>query len=241
MAAEAGILAVIADLTRTSAQFDASLGGFTASEGYTVYVAPADVPKLCKVLEETLTVDPLDPLCALSNAELRHILDTPLRTNLTEWALARKLLTTRGPDEDRPRTVEEKADWAQDVYAAADIRLARWLGAVVLISFGVAVVLVSMGMGGAFELAEAEFSARTPVGEQLSESRMYDRFAEPLKVLIPAVLCFASSLVLVFCWRLLPGGAWRWMFPPVWRSIGWWLLGLSAGGLLLGFLFRLFR
>ena len=108
MASSIGVLAVVVDLTKGSGPFDGSLGGFTAAAGYALYAAPEHVPALCRALEETLTVDPDDPLCSLSNEELRAILKRPLRSNLTEWALARKLLLMRGDTEDRERTRRKK-------------------------------------------------------------------------------------------------------------------------------------
>ena len=48
------------------------------------FVMPEDVAKLRAKLEETLTIDPNDPLCALSNAELKTIIEGPRESNLTE-------------------------------------------------------------------------------------------------------------------------------------------------------------
>ena len=240
VAAEAGVLAVVADLTRVSPQFDGSLGGFTASEAHTVYAAPADVPPLCAALEAVLSVDPLDPLCALSNDELQDILKAPLHANLTEWALAKKLLATRGPEEDRVRTPAEKAAWAQDAHADADIRLARWLGMVVLGSFGVGVALAVFGATGDFE-HPGESGAMQSAAEEFSAPVFAERFTESLKVMIPVVLTVAASLVLTFSWRLLEGAAWRWMFPRGWRALGSLALAFIVGGVVLGLIMGFFH
>jgi hypothetical protein len=241
LAADTGVLAVMADLKRLPQLFDASLGGFDASESRSVYASPDDVPKLCKALEEALTVDPQDPLCALSNAELRGILQAPLKANLTEWALAKKLLTTRGANEDRERTEEEKRDWALDPHAASDIRLARWLGIVVLASFGTGLALAAFAMSGGVDYEAAENALRRSMEQEYSTAVTPDRFSEPLKVLIPAVLTFVSSLVLTFSWRIFDNGAWRWMFPRGWRAVGIGALALTAAGIVAGILAGYFR
>lgn len=245
LAADSGVLAVVFDPKRLPAGFDGSLGGFDASGAYSVYASPDDIPKLCTALKESLTVDPHDPLCALSNAELHNILKTPLKGNLTEWALAEKLLATRGPEEDKVRTREEMDNWAQDGHAASDIRLARWLGTVVLASFGFGVVLAFLsatdglipgnGREGVFQVDFPDLEK-----ERLSAPVIMDRFTHDLRVIIPLVLTLASSLVLTFSWRLLENDAWRWMFPGGWRAVGAWAMGCGLAGILLALLLKLF-
>ena len=243
MAADLGILAVVVDLTKGSGPFDGSLGGFSASEGYSVYAAPEHVPALTRALEETLTVDPDDPLCALSNEELRSILTRPLRSNLTEWALARKLLLMRGDAEDRERTPEEKANWAQDTHVAADLRLARWLGSILILSFLSGVGLAAFGMAGGISSETRQlFQLSNQGGPEIQSATASDRFSDAVKLLmLPVVLTVSSTLVLIVAWRTLQNGQWRWMFPRVWRLVAWGILVMSVAGILAGTLVSRFR
>jgi len=238
LASEAGVLAVVADPRRLPQGFDGSLGGFDASQAYTVYTAPESVPALAEKLESEITIDPLDPLCALSNAELRAIVEAPLKTNITEWCLARKLLASRGPGEDKVRTPSEMAAWAQDEHAEADARLARWLGGTVVALFSVAVAVVILSLTDSFGMG-AHFADQVQSRQADGDGAASWEWRDPLEgahtVLIPPLLTVAASLALIFSWRLLGGGRWRWMFPGGWRNVGWWVLMITAGILALAY------
>jgi hypothetical protein len=236
LAADAGVLAVIADPRRLPQAFDATLGALDAAQAFTVYVARDDVSKLRTKLEQTLEIDPLDPLCALSNAELEAIVEAPRDANLTEWVIARKLLASRAPGDDPARSGEDIASWTLDPHADSDARLARWLGAVVLGSFAAAVVLVTMTATEGFGLvssADAEAWSSGPSGADTPHTIPLDKFGAPLRELIPLGLPAASSLALIFSWRILSNGAWRWMFPNFWRQIGWWTFTITLAALLI--------
>src|SRR5688572_487926 len=92
LAADADIFAPVVDPKRLPRAFDATLGGFDAALGFTVYVNPGDVEKLRAALEKSLTIDPQDPLCSLSNEELAAIARGPVDANLAEQVIACKLL-----------------------------------------------------------------------------------------------------------------------------------------------------
>lgn len=238
LASEAGVLAVVADPKRLPQGFDGSLGGFDASQAYTVYAAPESVPALAKKLESAITMDPMDPLCALSNAELRAIVEAPLKANITEWALARKLLASRGPGDDKVRTHSEMAAWAQDEHAEADARLARWLGGTVIALFSVAVAVGILSATDSFGMGdhlEDRMQTRQAYGDGAASQVWLDPLEGAHTVLIPPLLTVAASLALIFSWRLLGGGRWRWMFPGGWRNVGWWVLMITAGILALSY------
>ena len=180
----------------------------------------------------------------LSNEELRTLVEAPREANLTEWVLAKKLLASRGPEETPARSRQEINDWALDPHAAFDARLGRWLGLLVLCSFSVCIIILIRVMIQEFGTGDhdpATHSASWNPGAHTRRLPRPDEFGAPLRELIPMLLPSASSLALIFSWRIMRNGQRRWMFPKVWRDVGWWSLMLSLGSIAAGVALFIYR
>ncbi len=218
-AREAGVVVMVAENRRLPQGFDASLGGFDAAEGVSVFVRPEDVRPLRQALAEAAEVQPGDPLEALSNGELQAIVRQPLRANLLEQALALKILGTRGGSLE-PVSAEPAAGAADpDPHARSDARLARWIGGLaVLLPLLLTVTSLALSVDGwQASVLEPAIYIHTGVSGTLTAD---DSFAGPLRVFLFVLAPLAAGAALVFSKRRLPDGSVRRMFSPGWRRIG---------------------
>lgn len=224
LAADGNIFAVVVDPRRLPGAFDATLGGFDAAEGFTVYVDPSGVSKLREMLADALTVDPADPLYSLTTAELTAIAAAPLDANLAEQVIAEKLLAVREsePPDDALSVPAPVNETRTDPHLIVDARSARWIG-VLALAFPVSCLLlaapsawkpvrdpVNTAVDQALSVQTALLQTRPEEDSFLTALRMF------MGVLIPVV----ASGTLVFSRRKLRDGTGRPMFPRLWRRIG---------------------
>jgi hypothetical protein len=183
-----------------------------------VFVRPEDAGPLRDALAQTMEVVPGDPLEGLSREELEAMVQRPMMANLVEQALAQRILTLRGAE---PAPVAEPAAAAvtRDPFAAADARLARWIGGLaVLLPLVLIVTSLSLTTHGWEEaVAGPAIYMHTGVSGPLTPE---DSFDAPLRVFLFVLAPLAAGGALGFARRRLPGGAVRWMFPPGWRRMG---------------------
>lgn len=182
-----------------------------------------------------LGIDPLDPLCALSAADLKAVVSATLDGNLAEQVIANKLLASREPEVPSAATPNDPVVTQPDPHADFDVRMSRWLGGVALfftaawISF---IVLTRTPIGAHID----DNSGRSPGGkvhdEIIGTSTQHDQFAAPVRHLILLALPFAASGALIFSRRMLKDGTSRPMFAPLWRQVGWWTLTIAVAGYL---------
>ena len=235
LAAEAGIAALVVNPGRATATFDMSLGAVGSAEGFTVFVNPADVEKLRAALERNLVIDPQDPLCTLSAAELRELLEAPLHANLTEQIIAAKVLTSRtGSGPDSLPLEKSTAGFVLDPHRDSDARLGRWLGGVAVCFTALYLFFVVLPAPEFVEyLMEEGLHGTWKRGSSANSHGYIDRdlFSGGVRVPLLCLLPFAASGALVFSRRKRADGTVRPMFTKAWRSVGWITLVVAAAGL----------
>ena len=224
LAGEGDIFAVVVDPRRLPGAFDATLGGFDAAEGFTVYVDPSGLSKLRAMLADTLTVDPGDPLHSLTAAELAAIAVAPLDANLAEQVIAAQLLAARGIDPQDPslRLPGPLSETATDPHLAADARTARWIG-VLALAFPVTFLLLAAP--SAWELVRDPVTAMVDQSlyvqaALIQASPEEDTFRTALRMFLGVLIPVAASGALIFSRRRLRDGSARPMFPRLWRRLG---------------------
>jgi len=234
MAAECGVSVRLASTRQSAGGFDATLGGADHLLGFSVRVKASDVPVLRAHLESSMEADPLDPLNTASDAELLAMTQGPLEGNLCEQIIAAKLLAGR-PEPDAVKLEEGPVD----VHLSSDRRVARWLGAVGLIFLVICYCFVFTGFRAALAglgklkarsvlVLDSGFEAGIMIGN--------DAIAHNLRPFILTVIPMAAGTALILSKRQLRNGTTRPMFPPLWRTIGYflfWLPALLMGGFLL--------
>jgi hypothetical protein len=234
MAAECGVAVRLTSTRQAASGFDATLGGADHLLGFSVSVKSSDVPVLRAHLESSMEADPMDPLNTASDADLLAMMQGPLEGNLCEQIIAAKLLAGR-PEPDPVRMDDGPAD----IHLSSDRRVAGWLGAVGLIFLVICFTIVFSGLRAA--LADPEhLEAGTPVGFegglQAAVLSRHDQIANNLRPFILTVIPMAAGTALILSKRQLRNGTPRPMFPPLWRTIGYflfWMPVLLMGGFML--------
>jgi hypothetical protein len=235
LAMEAGIVTPIVDAGRATSTFDMSMGAVGSTQGFTVFVNPADVEKLRAKLGETLEIDPHDPLCTLSAADLRELISAPLNANLTEQVIAAKLLAARGDGEPDPALSREPvATVSPDPHRDSDARTGRWLGGITLvftILYLWAFLLATPWVRERLNIEGVQGTwQKGASGRHGTVHR--DQFSGGVRVPMVCTLPTVASGVLIFSRRKLAGGSVRPMFPHPWRALGWVSLFLSLMSIL---------
>lgn len=233
---EAGIPALIIDPRKQPGAFDATLGGFTASLTFTVYVHQDAAEALSSRLENILELDPADPLCSLSVPELLALTQGPVDGNLAERVLARKALAAR-PDHSASLPVpspgaKDDQEPPNDPHATADARRAWWFGAAALVLpiIWLAALLTAAGenhSANTREISRDAFDRQSSLYATLQEA---DSFAGPLRLFIIVLLPVTAAGTLIFSRRKLRDGTHRPMFPRYWRIFGWVSLSTTIAG-----------
>ena len=224
LAAEAGIFAPVVDPKRLPRAFDATLGGFDAALGFSVYVNPEDVDKLRGVLEATLTIDPQDPLCSLATDELAALAQGPVDANLAEQVIAGKLLAApaASTDESSPQPAAAPDTPPLDPHAVADVRRGYWIGGLALVFPLICLVLFAPSVWQfASSPGEAVVWQTLHIHSTLASAAVdEDSFATPIRMFIVVLIPLAASGTLAFSRRQLRDGTSRPMFSRAWRITG---------------------
>ncbi|HWB04954.1 MAG TPA: hypothetical protein VG796_18135 [Verrucomicrobiales bacterium] len=235
LALEAGITAPVVDASRAMATFDMSLGAVGSAEGFTVFVNPGDLKRLQSKLEETLEIDPQDPLCTLTDSELEEVVHAPLNANLTERVIARKLLAARKAGaQDAPALPASTTAFNPDPHRKQDVRMARWLGGVAIIFTAVYLFFIAADPGYREQVMRESIQGTWKQDSSAKDRRGYvhhDAFAGGVRVPLLFLLPFAAGGALILSRRKLADDTVRPMFPGPWRVLGWVILIVAVAGL----------
>ena len=234
LAAEAGITAPVVDAARSTATFDMSLGAVGSADGFTVFVDPADLDLLRATLEKNVEIDPMDPLCSLSTAELHELAGAPLNANLTEKVIAARLLSARTDGTLPPPLPSTKstAGFRLDPHADDDARLGRWLGTLTVFSLVAYLWFTILATPWVREWINKEGlqGSWKRGAEQGSVFLHRDTFAGGIRVPLFGILPSAASFALVCSRRKLGDNSVRPMFARHWRIAGFSSFVLAMAG-----------
>jgi hypothetical protein len=234
LAAEFGIVAPVVNAGRAMATFDMSLGAVGSADGFTVFVNPKEVEKLRTALESRIEIDPQDPLCALSIAELKDLVAAPLNANITEQIIAAKLLASRGGVDSGPSSsAPVNTGFSLDPHQTTDARIGRWLGGITLFFTVIYLWFAILATPRVREwMVEKGVQETRPAGA-LREGRKaahHDAFAGGVRIPLLGVLPSAAAFALVVSRRKRADDSIRPMFAAHWRYLGWCSIALALAG-----------
>jgi hypothetical protein len=199
-------------------------------------VDPGDLDGLRTTLEKNVEIDPLDPLCSLSTAELCELAEAPLDANLTEKVIAGKLLAARSDGTLPPPLPSTKstAGLRLDPHADNDARLGRWLGILTIFSLVAYLwfaILATPWVRDRINMEGVQGSLKRGA-EQGRISLQRDSFAGGIRIPLFGILPSAASFALIYSRRKLADDSVRPMFARHWRIAGYSSFALAIAGFL---------
>lgn len=229
IAEECGVVTQVANVERTVAGFDATLGGTAQFMGFVILVAAAEVPVLKAHLEAGLEIDPMDPMQSASTGELLAMTGGPVDGNLCEKIVAERILASRA----QPAVETAAAAAWVDTQMERDRKLARWLG---MMGWVFTIIYLSIVLNGLFppaHLTDEQVAVMFAPGARGWVPETRDQIADNLRPFILTVIPMATGIALWLSRRQMRNGLVRPMFPPFWRITGavqLWLPVVLIGG-----------
>ncbi|MDB6068958.1 MAG: hypothetical protein JWL81_129 [Verrucomicrobiales bacterium] len=215
IAQECGVETRVANVRRTDAGFDFTLGGGSQFLGWVVLAVESDVPALTAHLEKHLEVDPLDPMRSAKATELLAIVDGPLEGNLCEKVTAARILA-----EQSVVVQSVLPGTGVDTHLAGDARQARWLGITGWIFTLRYIVMYVLDLLSPESESPGLLGMSFGFGMQTSAIYGGDAVAENVKPFLLLMIPMATGFALL-AKRKLKDGTVRPMFPDHWRKTGY--------------------